>query len=167
MEIWKQIENYNYEVSNEGRIRKGDKMIKIPLNRGYPRIGLWKDGKCKCVLVHRLVGKYFIDNPLNKPMINHINGIKTDNRVSNLEWCTDSENKYHAYKNDLNHGRCRKPLMCLETQQEFASTYKAAEWLNDTHFKGTKRIRIVADKIRCNCRGLQKIAYGYHWKYID
>lgn len=167
MEEWKKIDGYEYEISNQGRIRKESTLIKIPINRGYPRIGLWKDGKCKCVLVHRLVGNYFIPNINNKPMINHINGIKTDNRACNLEWCTDSENKYHAYKNDLNKGRCRKPLICIETKQQFASTFKAAEWLNDNKFQGTKRIKIVADKIRCSCRGLQKIAYDYHWKYID
>lgn len=166
-EIWKKIKNYDYYVSSEGRIKKNEVIIKVPINRGYPRVGLWDKGKCKCVLVHRLVAEYFIDNPLNKTQVNHINGIKTDNRIKNLEWVTASENIQHAYDNNLNHGRCRKKLKCLETNRTFDSTFKAAEWLNNTHFKGTKRIKIVADKIRCNCRGIQKIAYNYHWKYID
>ena len=167
MEQWKAIEGYEYEVSDHGRIRKGEKLIKIPINRGYHRIGLWKEGRCKHYLVHRLVALAFIPNAEDKPLVNHKNGIKTDNRVQNLECCTDSENKYHAYKNDLNKGRCRKPLVCLETGERFESTYKAAQWLNEVKYNGTKRIDITADKIRLTCRGMQKIAYGYHWKYIE
>ena len=68
---------------------------------GYCYIQLWKNNKGKSLKIHRLVAQSFIPNPNNKPHVNHKNGIKTDNRVENLEWCTRSENMIHAYSNGL------------------------------------------------------------------
>ena len=65
--------------------------------KGHLKVILCKDGKHKTVAVHRLVAIAFILNPENKPEINHKNGIKTDNRIENLEWVTSSENKIHAF----------------------------------------------------------------------
>lgn len=113
MEEWKLIKNYEglYEVSNLGRIRSLDKLVKgrkgteyikkgkilkqIKHVNGYMKIGLTKDGKRKTFLVHRLVAEAFISNPENKPYIDHINTIRDDNRVENLRWATASENQYN------------------------------------------------------------------------
>ena len=65
---------------------------------GYLRVNLKVKGKVYQRLVHRLVGENFISNPYNKKQINHKNGIRNDNRVENLEWCTISENANHKYK---------------------------------------------------------------------
>ncbi|MEA2091118.1 MAG: HNH endonuclease [Campylobacterota bacterium] len=72
------------------------------LNREYPRVTIYKDGKGKHFFVHRLIAIHFIDNSENKPHINHINAIKTDFSISNLEWCTPKENIHHAIKLGIN-----------------------------------------------------------------
>ena len=106
-EIWKDVEGYEglYQVSNLGRVKSLSKnwchkkeIILIPrkINSGYVFTTLFKNGKSKNITIHRLVAKAFIPNPLKKEQVNHINGIKTDNRIENLEWCTREENKIHA-----------------------------------------------------------------------
>ena len=76
--------------------------MKTRLNqKGYPQVGIVLEKKYKHKSIHRLVAEAFIPNPENKPCINHINGIKNDNRIENLEWCTYYENNIHAVKTGL------------------------------------------------------------------
>lgn len=112
-EIWLDIFGYEglYKVSNFGRIKSLDKKSGIKHFKSHIRkIMIDKDGYCVIILsklkktykrVHRLVAIAFIPNPENKKFVNHKKGIKTDNRVSELEWVTQSENEKHAYKNGL------------------------------------------------------------------
>jgi len=99
-EIWKNIEGFNehYQISNFGNIKSckfGKERIMSQINnKGYKGILLCK----KYFQVHRLVALHFLINKENKPIINHKNGVKSDNNVDNLEWCTASENASHAYK---------------------------------------------------------------------
>lgn len=69
----------------------------------YPKISFYKDGNCrfKTLLIHRLLAKGYIPNPENKPCVNHINGIKIDNRIENLEWVTHRENTNHSFSTGL------------------------------------------------------------------
>lgn len=101
--------NTNYAVSNFGNVMNiNTKKILSPQDKGYLFVTLHnvsntrnKRGYRKQYRIHRLVAKYFIDNPDNKPYVNHKDGNKHNNNVDNLEWTTASENTQHAYKNKL------------------------------------------------------------------
>ena len=108
-EIWKDVVGYkNYKVSNLGRIyseKSGGKMLTPSFDSGnkYMQVVLVNNGVVKRELVHRIVAKAFLENPENKPEVNHKNCITYDNRVENLEWVTRCENMKHAYKNGKLH----------------------------------------------------------------
>ena len=102
-----------YQISNLGNVKslkrevydkfgkkynKKERILKPGLSTGYFTINLCKNGVSKNYMIHKLVIESFIPNPENKPCVNHINGIKTDNRLENLEWVTYSENTKHAFK---------------------------------------------------------------------
>lgn len=117
IEIWKDVVGYEglYEVSSWGRVRSLDKNVwngkvffkkkgefkAFYLHKGYPVTCLYKNNVKKNVNIYRLVAIAFIPNPQNKPEVNHIDGVKTNSHVSNLEWATSSENSYHAYHTGL------------------------------------------------------------------
>lgn len=102
MEIWKEVEGYSgkYQVSSWGRVRNAESgaILKPYKNRkGYLKVGLLKSGKSADKhRVHRLVAKAFIENPYNLPQVNHKDGNKENNSVTNLEWVSDEINRKHA-----------------------------------------------------------------------
>lgn len=103
MKIWKKVTipefSELYLISNDGdvySVRSGKCLKPKKSKKGYYRIGLAKGGKVKNISIHRLVALAFINNPLNKPTVNHINEIKSDNRVENLEWATSKEQNMHG-----------------------------------------------------------------------
>lgn len=109
MENWCRVKSdyLQFEVSDLGNVRKINKkrpirIIKQHLHRqGYLRVDMKISDGNRLHYVHRLVAHYFIPNPNNLPIVNHINGIKDDNRAVNLEWCTKSQNSIHAVKMGL------------------------------------------------------------------
>lgn len=103
--IWKDIPSYNsmYKISNEGDVMsfvlsKSGKILKQNDVKGYRRVVLCNGDTQKQWAVHRLVALAFIENPENKPHINHKNGVRNDNRLENIEWCTISENAIHSFR---------------------------------------------------------------------
>ena len=101
---WKLIEGFGgtYSVSNYGDVKNNrtGKLMKPRKNeKGYLHIGLTKNGKQKCMRVHRLVAQAFIPNPENKPQVNHIDFDRENNCVSNLEWVTNQENTQYSVCN--------------------------------------------------------------------
>lgn len=122
----------------------------------YQQVKFSIDGKKSQKLVHRLVAMTFIPNPDNLPQVNHKDGNAGNNAVENLEWCTASQNCWHR-NNVLNKyvGRPKRPVRCIETGEEFESTYHAAR------------------EMKCNqacvysvCNGKQSHAHGYHFEFI-
>lgn len=194
MEIWKDIEGYEglYQVSSLGNVRSLDynhtkkskvlKQQKAGRNYEYLSVALCKQGTVKRVSVHRLVASAFIENKLNKPQINHKNKVTTDNRVSNLEWCTNYENQVHAWRNGerkTNKGfkfseksrlalskskkgspnlHKRKKVLCVETGEKFDSITLASNIM-----------KLDRNSISLVCLGKRKSVgkEKYTFKYID
>lgn len=114
IEVWQPITGFYNEVSNLGRVRSvkhkagneknyKSKILKpVVTNSGYVNVAIINKSEGKITKrLHRVVAEAFIPNPENKPEINHIDGNKENNEVSNLEWVTSKENKRHAWENDL------------------------------------------------------------------
>lgn len=191
MDIWKPIKGYEglYEVSEHGEVRsleryvptgirhsdfrkvKGRILKKALKSNGYYTVDLSKENKVKTISVHRLVALAFLPNPNNFRVVNHKNGIKTDNRVSNLEWTTDIRNHHHAAENNLreNVGQYQnKKIKCIDTDIVFKNSVKAAEWIleNEPHKTKCNEPKKLARNIRrCSTGGTPK-AYGYRWTDI-
>ena len=188
-EIWKWIDGYEnmYQVSNLGRVRSVDryvycevspnklqhiygKVLKQGTNhKGYQIVYLSKDGKQKTITVHRLVALTFIENPLNLPQVNHIDGDKTNNNVSNLEWCDNSYNQIHAHKTGLfpkyedtvGWGRPARQVAMLDFDtKEVLRTF-------ETLASVKRETGINQFNVRSVCLGLRNHAGGYDWKFIN
>lgn len=165
-EVWKKLKfvHKKYYVSNFGRVKNikyyknGEPTImKTILNNcGYEKVRFRIDGKNKEYSIHRLVAIAFIPNPENKPEVNHKNGVKTDNRVDNLEWNTRSENRLHCV--DVLGKNKGKEVNQYSLDGKFIKTWLSSRIIeNELGFK--------KDYIRGCCRGKQKTSYGFIWEY--
>ena len=170
-EIWKDIYGYEgkYQVSNKGRVkslkRRGncESLIlkEINLGDGYLYVWLWKNGTKERVLLHRLVlSTFFPVINMNELEVNHINEIKSDNRLDNLEWCDRSYNVNYGKRNSKVSKTMGKKVKCLTTGKEFDSIREAAKFY-----------RLSNSGLSAHLRGEYK-SYGningnkMYWKYI-
>lgn len=161
-EVWKSIPGYEgrYYVSNLGRVKGPLKILKPTIsNWGYERVRITNNaGKRTTPRVHRLVAQVFIPNPENKPEVNHIDGNKLNNNVSNLEWVTASENKLHDICQlgtkpwNMGSKKCR----CIETGKEYHSVHYASISTG-----------IPRTSLQEHLKGNRTHASGYHWEYVE
>lgn len=151
-----------YSNSSGSGVRKGIRKPSVDKD-GYNCMILCNKYKKTAIKIHRVVAQLYIPNPLNKPCINHIDGNKQNNHISNLEWCTRSENSKHAYDTGLRkptdwttkiHSSSKK-VMCIETEEVFDSINIAS-----------KKKNIASSSIRHNISGRYKNAGGFTWKLI-
>lgn len=166
IEEWKSIEGFErYSVSSTGKVRRDSKNLILSkvLRKGYCIVNLYKEnGDKKEFKVHRLVLSHFKPNHKNKPIVNHINGIRDDNRLENLEWSTSKENVMHAIRTGLFDpnikGFQKKPVLQIDIKgnkiAEFNSITEAAE-----------SIGVHQSSISYAILGRQKTSKGYIWKY--
>ena len=167
MEIWKKIIGFqNYEVSNIGNVkntnfkRTGKERLMKPTKNssGYLLLSLFKNGKRNRFQVHSLVAKNFIVNIENKKCVNHINGIKTDNRLINLEWNTHSENTLNAFKIGLmknNFG-----------ENQYLSKLKEKDVLEIRENKEKLSYRQMSKKYKVSVFTIQAVVKRITWKHI-
>ena len=166
-EIWKDIEGYEgaYQISNFGRIKNKIKILSPQINNcGYLRIIL----KNKHYSIHRLVALAFLPNPENKPQVNHIDGNKTNNYVTNLEWVTASENQKHNYKNL----HFKPPMLGKKGKNHVASKniYQFDIYNNfikkwDSIIEASNSLNINSCNIVNCAKGNRKTAGKFIWKY--
>lgn len=153
---WRNIPSCDerYYVSSDGRVLGANGLLKpVRSKDGYLRCNIAQDGKFRLWLVHRLVAEAFIPNPDNKPEVNHIDGDKSNNNVSNLEWVTREENIRHAHKVLRKMGD--KPVLNADTGDIYTSLTEAADAV------GLSGAGLISDAIKRNGK-----AGGFRWKFL-
>lgn len=163
-----------YEITDEGEIITLSRELPTPTSKyilkerrtkgykdkkGYLQFDFRRRGG-KCVKVHRLVAETFIPNPNKYSQVNHINGIKTDNRVCNLEWCDNSKNQIHAFNKGLQKGDFNHPNSKLK--------YEDVIYIKNNYKKGVLGcgIRTLAKRFNVSASTIKQILDGHSYKKV-
>ena len=163
-ELWKDVAGYEgvYQVSDLGRVRnaKGHVLKGQIVNSGYFVVHLQSGGKAtrRIHTVHRLVASAFVDNPYQKPEVNHKNGVKTENNAGNLEWSTRLENVRHSYATGLIPPNNRRIAVVGHPVAGGEPVRFDSVVLAEIHFSGK-----VTCAVHHSMRRLNGTAYGHRW----
>jgi hypothetical protein len=172
---WKKIPKHEtYEASTNGDLKtfnwknKGIEKIMKPARDkcGYLRTMLKNDltGKFNTIKVHRIIAQTFVDNPKNKPQVNHINGVKDDNRVENLEWCTASENIYHSHRTGLSSNVGEKNPCATLTDKQVLEIRANYVYGKKTRKGETKQQ--IAERYNTTFSVIKRLIQGKTWKHL-
>ena len=169
MEQWKDIKGLEgkYQVSNMGRVKSlhynWSNYEKVLSPQKNPNGYMWVNVGGKIRTIHRLVASAFLPNPDCKPIVNHLDGNKENNRADNLEWCSASENEIHAYKSGLkvatsNH--LKKKILQFDLEGNLLKEWGCTKDIE-------RSLNIHHSNISACCRGKQKTSGGFVWRYAD
>ena len=178
-EIWKPVVGYEglYECSNMGRVKSVDRYVshiyegeyqfikgrirKTKLNNGgYEMLSLFRDGKEKTCLVHRIIAEAFLSNPYNLPEVNHKDECKTNNFVENLEWCDREYNLYYGTRRQRQAEKEMVPVIQYTKDGMLIKKWDSMQSVMDD-------LGINRGNISNCCSGRCKSVGGYKWKYYD
>lgn len=161
VETFVKIEGFeNYEVSNLGKVRniKSGKVLKPQLNRnGYLMHLLYENNKQKHLYLHRIIAIAFIDNPEEKPCVNHIDENKLNNDLSNLEWCTVKENNIHGTRTKRVAEKCFKKVIQLDLNDNVLNEFESMT-------QAEQETGASVSHISSCCNGKRKSAGGFKWR---
>lgn len=178
IEVWADIPEYEglYQASNLGNIKSLDRIIELynggrykrkgkllrPIknHQGYMQIHLLKNGKVKTLLVHRIIAKTFIKNPNKYCEVNHKNEVKNDNRVENLEWCTQEYNKRYGTAIQRRTKKISKRVNQYDLSGNFIKTWDSMREIE-------RKTNIHNQQISLCCLGKRKKAGGFIWRYYE
>ena len=171
MEEWRLINDFpNYSVSNFGNVKnnKTNRIMKLNVKGGYHNVSLINNNLKKTLKVQRLVALVFIENPENKPEVNHKDKNKLNNNINNLEWNTHLENCQHksiglVYKSNKNKPINRIDKMTGEILEKFNSIEDAGVWVFKNNL--TSNSHNGRNSIGNCVNGLSNSAYGFRWEY--
>ena len=172
IEVWKDVDEFDgvYQISNFGRLKSVERTVKHPKGecvikgkflsevvnkKGYIEYQITYNSKHYGRKAHRLVANAFIPNPQNLPQVNHIDGDKTNNKASNLEWCTNRHNVIHAYENQLHKTR---PIIQFDLDGNEIKKWKSAGEIQ-------RELGLRRSHIHEACKGKRKTFHGYVWKF--
>lgn len=184
---WRPIKGYpDYEISNFGEIisNKCNKRKRLKPNKvgsGYYQVVLTKNKVQKTLYVHRLVAENFIENKDNKLTVNHINGLKTDNQVTNLEWATQKQNIQHAFKTGLMentrkagkknaiiaHESRKIPIYSKDLDLKFESCTEAAIYLQSNYFEYATLGCLKNYIFKLLNNKVTKSKFDFSWEYVN
>lgn len=154
IEVWKAVEGYDdmYQVSTQHRVKsykwKTPRLLKQALDtKGYLFVNLWKNNKQQQHRVHRLLAKAFIPNPDNKPCVNHIDEVRNNNDLDNLEWCTHKENSQHSIRK-FGGGGCPLHYKFLNPEGELVEIFNLKEFCKDKNICASNMCVVHSGKER-------------------
>ena len=179
-EVWRDVVGYEglYKVSNKGNVRSvarkdsigrkcgGRTLRPVTTKDGYLRIDLHKNGVRNSKYIHRLVAEAFIPNAESLPQVNHLDEVKVNNNVSNLEWCTSKYNSNHGTRNERRVQALSKKVRAVNVETGEVITFSSTkEARKKGYYNASKACRGVYKNLNGNLIGDGHLYKGYKWSY--